>query len=699
MRAKDRVGRVGQIGLGLIGGRLDYALGIMTGRVTGELQIQMPATARVGSHLQRVILHLGCRYATHKLRTVARHRRRLVLGTHARGIRERPAHALPRHLELKAIPRLQQHRRAGLTHLHQTLANRAVRGLAKIATLGVLGMSAATRERNANIGDGRAGQHAQVIALHGVGECQTLPVKIELVGRGHGTKLHARTRWQRLQTQMHLGIVAQRLKVAHALDRLRNSLLIENAAGLKRNRKAKAIGQYPLHDLELHGAHQLQMNLFKMRIPAYAEHGILVGKLGQRLEHRTDIVFARKHRIGEDRRNDGRIARGLRAQGVPRANVRKARHGANTASSNFLGKLILLAVIDAHLISFLLPSGGARASLDNLLCTQYTARHLDPGKTLATVSTTHAVDTRGELLGPCSLTHQRAYTIQQLVHAPVLERRPGKAGKELALGNHARQRCDGKLTRFKKLLERRLVQRSSVLLNGAARQQFAGIQAAFGKTLPKLCQQNIAAGILQIDFVDIDECRNVIARKQAPQGFGVPLHAIVGTHNQNRIVECAQRALCLSRKIDMPRRIHEHDVGIAMVEHGLRRENRDATFALDLVRIQMRIAIVHAAALANATRVEQHGLGQRGLAGIDMRQDSNDRLLRHGSPLITSPSHAATGILVPHWMIQFTGRRAKRALSPDRAHRPALPRGDFRRFAPCESRHLPFLSARAHLGR
>ena len=133
----------------------------------------------------------------------------------------------------------------------------------------------------------------------------------------------------------------------------------------------------------------------------------------------------------------------------------------------------------------------------------------------------------------------------------------------------------------------------------------------------------------------------------------------------------------------MPRCIHEHDVGITVVEHGLRRENRDATLALDLVRIQMRIAIVHAAALANATRVEQHGLGQRGLAGIDMRQDSNDRLLRHGPPLITSPSHAATGVHAPHWMIQFTGRRA---LSPDRAHRPALPRGDFRRFAPCESR-------------
>ena len=86
VRAKDRVGRVGQIGLGLIGGRIDHALGIMASRITGELQVQMTAPARVGSHLQRVILHLGCRHATHKLRSVSRHRRRLVLGTHACGI-------------------------------------------------------------------------------------------------------------------------------------------------------------------------------------------------------------------------------------------------------------------------------------------------------------------------------------------------------------------------------------------------------------------------------------------------------------------------------------------------------------------------------------------------------------------------------------------------------------------------------------
>ena len=45
-------------------------------------------------------------------------------------------------------------------------------------------------------------------------------------------------------------------------------------------------------------------------------------------------------------------------------------------------------------------------------------------------------------------------------------------------------------------------------------------------------------------------------------------------------------------------------MGIAVIEHGLRREDRDTALALNRVSVQVRIAIVHAAALANAARVE-----------------------------------------------------------------------------------------------
>ena len=117
--------------------------------------------------------------------------------------------------------------------------------------------------------------------------------------------------------------------------------------------------------------------------------------------------------------------------------MRKTRHGTNTASGNFLGKLILLAVIDAYLIDLLLPCLGTGTSGNHLLGMQRAAGHLNPCQALAAIPAAHAVDTRGELREPRLFTHQRAYAIQQLIHALVLERRAGKAGKELALGNHA----------------------------------------------------------------------------------------------------------------------------------------------------------------------------------------------------------------------------------------------------------------------
>ena len=212
-----------------------------------------------------------------------------------------------------------------------------------------------------------------------------------------------------------------------------------------------------------------------MRVPAYAEHGILVGKLGQRPEHRMDIVLARQHRIGENRRDDRLLAHGLCAQGITWTNVREARHGADTTGGNFLGKFVFLTVIDAHLVDLLLPHLDTGAPLNHLFCTQHTARHLDPRKTLAAVSTTHAVDSCCKLLGPRPLAHQSAHAVEQLRHALVFERRAGKAGEQPALGHHARKRGSRKLPRLKKLIERRLIQRRSILLHDAACQQALGI--------------------------------------------------------------------------------------------------------------------------------------------------------------------------------------------------------------------------------
>ena len=45
MGAKDRVGRVGQVGLRLVGGLLNHTLGVMAWRVAGKLQIKAAEAA------------------------------------------------------------------------------------------------------------------------------------------------------------------------------------------------------------------------------------------------------------------------------------------------------------------------------------------------------------------------------------------------------------------------------------------------------------------------------------------------------------------------------------------------------------------------------------------------------------------------------------------------------------------------------
>ena len=92
--------------------------------------------------------------------------------------------------------------------------------------------------------------------------------------------------------------------------------------------------------------------------------------------------------------------------------MREARHGADAASGNFLGKLVFLAVINTYLIDLLLPYLGTGAPVNHLFCTQCAAGHFNPSQALATIPAADTIDARGKLREPRLLTHQRAYTIQ-----------------------------------------------------------------------------------------------------------------------------------------------------------------------------------------------------------------------------------------------------------------------------------------------
>ena len=126
------------------------------------------------------------------------------------------------------------------------------------------------------IGQRCAGQHAKVLLFFQMGQHQTLPVFIQHLFPAVGGKLHPAAPGQRLQQQMHLGIVAQRLVVAYAFHGLGDGLLIQNAARTKGYFQPEPLRQQAAQHFQLYLAHQLHMNFAQCLVPHHMELGFFL---------------------------------------------------------------------------------------------------------------------------------------------------------------------------------------------------------------------------------------------------------------------------------------------------------------------------------------------------------------------------------------------------------------------------------------
>ena len=102
----------------------------------------------------------------------------------------------------------------------------AIGGLAEVAALGVLHVGAAGEDADAHIGDGGAGEDADVLLLHQVGEDEPLPVQVQHVLTAQAAEDQPAALGQRFQQQVYLGVVAERLEVAHPFHRCGDGFLI-----------------------------------------------------------------------------------------------------------------------------------------------------------------------------------------------------------------------------------------------------------------------------------------------------------------------------------------------------------------------------------------------------------------------------------------------------------------------------------------
>ena len=128
-------------------------------------------------------------------------------------------------------------------------------------------MGPACREGEAHIRNGGTGENAQVGLFRQVGQNEPLPVAVQLVlaaGRGEA---ESAAPGQRLQQQMDLRVVPQRLVVADSHSGGGDSFLVKDAPRAEVHLHSEPSGDEPAQNLQLDLSHETDVDLLQPLVP------------------------------------------------------------------------------------------------------------------------------------------------------------------------------------------------------------------------------------------------------------------------------------------------------------------------------------------------------------------------------------------------------------------------------------------------
>ena len=489
----------------------------------------------------------------------------------------------------------------------------------------MLDVRAAGQQRDLHIRQRCAGEHAAVALLGQMREDQALPVPVEHVLAAGGVKRQARAALGGLEQEVHLGIVAQRLKMAHALDRRRDRLLVEDAAGIDLHIHVEPLADETFEHLDLHRAHELDMDLAQRLVPDDVQLRVFLLKLTQTRQKRARIHIrrqtdaVRQHRL-ERRRHGRRRA----AESLPGIRLREALHGAYAPGRDGLRRVEFLAGVEPDGIHLLLhgrvrPAGEIRQRCAHA---QLPARDLQAREAIA-LRVAHDLEyPRAEFL---RVLRRRRITFKRRekgIHARELQPRAEQAREELTAADErahglVRQRAGVEI-----LLEHRLVAQGDLLRIGVGE-----VHARAAQVRAQVGHERRAVRARQVHLRHEHEHRHPVAPQQLPERFRVRLHAVRAADDEHGVIKHLQRALHLGGKVHVARRVEQRDRRVAQRQARLPREDRDATRTLERVRVQVRVFVVHAPEVADGARAVEQRLGQRRFPGVHVRQNSQNQLL------------------------------------------------------------------------
>ena len=132
----------------------------------------------------------------------------------------------------------------------------------------------------------------------------------------------------------------------------------------------------------------------------------------------------------------------------------------------------------------------------------------------------------------------------------------------------------------------------------------------------------LGIGAGPVDLVDEDQRRDVEPLEGAEQERRLGLDALDRRDDEDRAVEHAEDALDLGDEVGVAGRVDEVDREVADEERGDRGPDRDAAFALEVERVGLGGAGVDAADVVDGAGGEEESLGEGGLTGVDVGEDS-----------------------------------------------------------------------------
>ena len=176
------------------------------------------------------------------------------------------------------------------------------------------------------------------------------------------------------------------------------------------------------------------------------------------------------------------------------------------------------------------------------------------------------------------------------------------------------------------------------------------------QTLHQIVDAIVEIGPDLVHFVGEDDPRNLILVGLTPDRLGLGLNALVSVQNRHSAVENAKRALHLDREVHMAWGIDDVQTLVLPEAGGGGRRDRDAPLLLLLHPVHCSRAIMDFTDLVINTGVEKDAFGGRGLAGVDMRHDSEISVVGE----LVSPRHGERPVLSVCPVRRITSGSARR---------------------------------------